>query len=141
MTADFISFIREGSVEIEVFAKRRVPLKAIPILPLRVGEPADITYRFGKEGDDMMNALANQTTGNVALAPMPPQVQYTHIQVFGVCLPITHLLVPTYVNSTPLSFYPRPLLSCVAPGDHGDPRAAIARRHLEASYQRTSAPT
>ena len=75
VTADFISFIKEGSVEIEVFAKRRVPLKAIPIPPLRVGEPPDIAYRFGKEGDDMMNALANQTAGTLqAAAPIAPQV-------------------------------------------------------------------
>ena len=86
MTADFISFIREGSVEMEVFAKRRVPLKAIPILPLRVGEPVDIHHRFNKDGDDMMNAHVNQASGS---APIPPQVQYsTHTpHTYDVYLP------------------------------------------------------
>ena len=81
VTADFISFIREGSVEIEVFAKRRIPLKAIPSPPLRVGEPVDIHHRFNKEGDDMMSAHVNQTGGS---APMPPQVQHAPTHTFNI---------------------------------------------------------
>jgi hypothetical protein len=69
ITADFLSFIREGSIEFEVFAKRRFPLHAPPATAVRVGEPCDIDYSFTAGQDPDAEAEVGVTAPVVVQEP------------------------------------------------------------------------